>query len=145
MDSVDLRLIRTLVKDPKMPLRKMAREVGLSISGVRKRIKQLEKDRLIRYSVLIDPKKYGYSVTAFVAVEAETRCLKELVNQLSRKHEVCELHRASGEDALIVKLRAADVSSLNRFVEEHIRSNDFVRNTTTWIALETYKESFLNP
>ncbi|MEM3723891.1 MAG: Lrp/AsnC family transcriptional regulator [Candidatus Hadarchaeales archaeon] len=119
--------------------------VGLSISGVRRRIKQLEEDEVIKYSVLVNPKKYGYAVTAFVTLQTDPKSIKELAHMLSRKHEVCEIHRTSGGDALIIKLRARDLDSLNRFLDEYISSHDSVKNTTTLIAMETYKESFLNP
>ncbi|MFN4132846.1 MAG: Lrp/AsnC ligand binding domain-containing protein [Candidatus Hadarchaeales archaeon] len=44
-----------------------------------------------------------------------------------------------------MKLRAKDIDSLNKFLDEYITSHDSVKNTTTLIAMETYKESFLNP
>jgi DNA-binding Lrp family transcriptional regulator len=145
MDSVDLKLLRILSSDARTPLRMMAREVGLSTSGVRRRIKQLQKNNLIKYSILIDPKQYGYGVLAFVTVEADPRGIKELIRILQRKHEICELHRTSGDDQLVVKIRSRDIEGLNKFIEDNINSLDSVRHISIAIAMETYKESLLNP
>jgi DNA-binding Lrp family transcriptional regulator len=146
MDSVDIKLLRIKAKDARTPLREMAREVGLSTSGVRRRIKRLEDLKIIQqYSVVIDPQKYGYKVLALVTVGADSKGIRNLVRVLKPKHEVCELHKVSGEDTLVVKIRSKDMESLNKFIEEHINSFDSVRHTSIAIAMETYKESLLNP
>ena len=146
MDSVDLRLLKVLAEDAHTSLRKMGREVGLSTSGVRRRIKQLEKNGLIKkYSAIIDPKKYGYNVTAFVSVDADSQALRELISSLARRHEVCELHRTTGGHDLMIKVRAKDVDSLNKFVDDHIRSFDSVKSVRTTLAMDTIKETLVNP
>ena len=145
MDSVDLRLLKILAEDARTPLRKMGRAVGLSTSGVRRRIKLLEKTGLIKkYSAVIDPKKYGYTVTAFVSVDADSQALRELTSSLVRRHEVCELHRTTGGHDLMIKVRAKDVDSLNKFVDDHIRSFDSVKSVRTTLAMDTIKETLVN-
>ena len=146
MDSVDIRLLKILTEDARTPLRKMGREVGLSTSGVRRRIKQLEREGLIkRFSVDIDAKKYGFGVTAFVSVDADSRSLRELTRSLARRHEVCELHQTTGGHDLMLKVRAKDVDSLKKFVDEHIQSLDSVKSVRTTLAMETIKETLVNP
>jgi len=146
MDNVDLKLLKILSEDAHTSLHKMGREVGLSTSGVRRRIKQLEKIGLIKkYSIIIDPKKYGCGVTAFISVDADSRALGELTGSLVRRHEVCELHRTTGGHDLMIKVRVKDVDSLNKFVDEHIRSFDSVKSVRTTLAMETVKETLVNP
>jgi Lrp/AsnC family transcriptional regulator for asnA, asnC and gidA len=146
MDSVDFKLLRIITDDARTPLKKMAREVGLSPSGVRRRIKRLERVGVIKqYSVLIDPQKCGYKVLALVTIEADSKGIKELVRNLQRRHEVCELHKMTGEDRLVAKIRSKDIESLNKFIEEHLNSSDSVRRISTAITMETYKETPLNP
>jgi len=131
--------------DAHVPLRKMGREVGLSISGVRRRIKQLERSDLItKYSAIINPKKYGYGVVAFVSVDIDSRVLPELTRSLTRHHEVCELHRTTGGHGLMMKVRARDMDSLNKFVDEYIQSFDSVKSVETTLVMETLKEALLN-
>ncbi len=132
--------------DARVPLRKMGREVGMSTSGVRRRIKQLERSGLIRgYSAVIDPKKYGYGVVAFVSVDVGPQAMRELTRSLSRRHEVCELHHTTGGHSLMMKIRARDVDSLNKFVDDHIQSFDSVKSVRTTLAMETLKETLVNP
>ncbi len=145
MDSVDIKLLKMLNNDAHVPLRKMGREVGLSTSGVRRRIKQLERSGLIKqYSALIDPRKFGYGVMAFVSVDVDSRSMRELVRSLSRCHQVCELHHTTGGHGLMMKIRARDVESLKKFVDDRIQSLDSVKSVQTIVAMETVKETILN-
>lgn len=145
MDSVDLKLLKMLKDDAHVPLRKMGREVGLSISGVRRRIKQLERSGIIaKYSAIINPKKYGYGVVAFVNVDVDSRAVRELTRSLAHRHEVCELHRTTGGHSLMIKVRARNMDSLNKFVDEYIQSFDSVKSVQTTLAMETLKETLLN-
>lgn len=134
-----------LKDDAHVPLRKMGREVGLSISGVRRRIKQLERSGIIaKYSAIINPKKYGYGVVAFVNVDVDSRAVRELTRSLAHRHEVCELHRTTGGHSLMIKVRARNMDSLNKFVDEYIQSFDLVKSVQTTLAMETLKETLLN-
>lgn len=146
MDSVDFRLLKILSEDAHTSLHKMGREVGLSTSGVRRRIKQLEKTGIIKkYSVVVDPKKYGYGITAFISVDADSQSLRDLISSLTRRHEVCELHRTTGGHDLMIKVRTKDVDSLNKFVDDHIRSFESVKSVRTTLAMDTIKETIVNP
>lgn len=145
MDSVDMKLLKMLSDDAHVSLRKMGREVGLSTSGVRRRVKQLERSGLIKqYSALIDPQKFGYGVMAFVGIDVDSRSMRELVRSLSRCHQVCELHHTTGGHGLMLKVRARDVESLRKFVDDRIQSFDSVKSVRTIVAMETIKERLLN-
>ncbi len=145
MDSVDMKILKMLSDDAHVSLHKMGREVGLSTSGVRRRVKQLERSGLIKqYSALIDPQKFGYGVMAFVSIDVDSRSMRELVRSLSRCHQVCELHHTTGGHGLMLKVRARDVESLQKFVDDRIQSFDSVKSVQTTVAMETIKERLLN-
>jgi len=140
-----MKLLKMLSDDAHVSLRKMGREVGLSTSGVRRRVKQLERSGLIKqYSVLIDPQKFGYGVMAFVSIDVDSRSMRELVRSLSRCHQVCELHHTTGGHGLMLKVRARNVENLKKFVDDRIQSFDSVKSVRTIVAMETIKESLLN-
>ena len=140
-----MKLLKMLSDDAHVSLRKMGREVGLSTSGVRRRVKQLERFGLIKqYSALIDPQKFGYGVMAFVSIDVDSRSMRELVRSLSRCHQVCELHHTTGGHGLMLKVRARDVESLKKFVDDRIQSFDSVKSVRTIVAMETIKERLLN-
>lgn len=146
MDSVDMKLLKLLVDDAQVPLRELGREVGLSTSGVRRRIKRLVRHGLIKkYSVVIDPQKFGYGVVAFVSIDADSRSSRELIHSLKRSHQVCGLYRTTGGHGLMMKVHAKDMNNLNKFIDENIRPFGSVTRIRTTVAMEILKETLLGP
>ena len=52
-----------------------------------------------------------------------------------------EVHYVAGEDAFLVKVRAADTEDLGRLTRVKIGAIASVRSTQTAIVLSTYKET----
>jgi len=145
LDNVDLKLLRIVNRNAHTPLREMGREVGLSISGVKRRLDRLYKRGIIqKYSALVDPRKYGLDTVAFLRVEVDSRSMREVAQALERKREVCEIHKIAG-DFLMLKVRSKDVDSLNDFIEKNITTREGVKNVATLISMETYKETLFTP
>ena len=141
-----MKLLKMLNDDARVPLRKMGREVGLSTSGVRRRVKLLERSGLVKkYSALIDPRKFGYGVVAFISVDFDSKGAHDIIRSLSRCHQVCELHRTTGGHGLMLKVRARDLDGLNKFVADRVQSFDSVSRIRTTVVMETLKESLFNP
>jgi DNA-binding Lrp family transcriptional regulator len=44
----------------------------------------------------------------------------------------------------MMKIRAKDVDSLNKFVDEYIQSSDSVKSVQTTLVMETLKETIIN-
>ena len=145
LDSVDMKILKMLGADARVSLSEMGREVGLSTSTIRKRVKRLQKSGVIRgFTALLDPQKFGKGLTAFVSVEADARSMRDLMRSLSRRHEVCELYTTTGGHGLMMKVKMGDVDELNEFVKSHLQSNDAVKSVRTTVAMETVKETLLN-
>ena len=84
LDATDLRILALLQDNAKMPQAEMAREVGLTAPSVNERIKKLERSGYIRgYVTLLDGRKLGQDVTAFVEVFIEHPKHEAFVKQQS--------------------------------------------------------------
>jgi DNA-binding Lrp family transcriptional regulator len=140
-----MKILKMLNENARTSFSEMGREVGLSTSGVRKRIKQLEKSGVIRgYTMLVDPQKFDRGLTAFISVNVDTGGIRDLTRSLSRCREVCELHRTTGYHGLMIKVRVRDLEGLNKFVENRVSSFDAVKSVRTTVSMETIKETPIN-
>ena len=138
LDDTDLKLLKLLSDNSRRTLRELGREVGLSISAVRKRVEKLERKGVIKkYTVSVDYRKLELGLTAFLNLEVDPKELGKLVRQLSHYREVCEIHRITGNHNLLVKVRSRDVNSLNRFLEKITNSSGSVRELETLLAIES--------
>ena len=72
LSASDLRILRALQADGRIANVDLAARVGLSPSPCLRRTKQLEASGIIRsYAALLDRKKLGFGVEAFVQVSLD--------------------------------------------------------------------------
>ena len=69
LDRYDLRILAELQHDARISNQELAERIGLSPSPCSRRVKQLEDDGyIVRQVALLDRKKLGLSLTAFVLI-----------------------------------------------------------------------------
>ena len=145
LDSVDFKIIKMLLEDSKETLNVIADEVGLSSSGVRRRIKTLEDEGIIKgYTAKVDPEKAGYDIAAFLNIDVQPSEVRRVAGVLSRCKGVCEVHKTTGDHGLIAKVRAEDRGAISDFVEDRVSTYQGVRDVKITMAMETYKEELLD-
>ena len=77
MDNLDKKIVFELQKNGRLSNFEIAEKVGLSPSPCLRRIKNLEKKRVISgYTAIVDEELFGYPVTAFVTVRLENQTIK---------------------------------------------------------------------
>ncbi len=120
----------------------IAGEVELSAPVVMERVKKLEAGGVIKgYQALLDSKKVGKDVTAFIGVSVGNHGdIDKFAAQMLQHHDVLECHHVTGDESFILKVKSANTGSLEKLLGE-IRSVEGVTRTVTKIVLSTAKES----
>jgi Lrp/AsnC family transcriptional regulator, leucine-responsive regulatory protein len=120
----------------------MADEVELSAPAVMERVKKLEASGVIKgYQALVDGKKVGKDITAFIGVSiGNQRDIDQFATQILRYQDVLECHHVTGDESFILKVKSANTGSLEKLLGQ-IRSLEGVTRTVTKIVLSTAKES----
>ena len=141
-DAVDRKLLALLQDNAKLTQAELAKEVGLTAPSVNERIRKLERGGYIRgYVTLLDERKLGHDVTAFIEVFIEhpkhEAGFLEAVRDLD---EVLECHHITGEFSLLLKVRVEDMQAFRRLLIEKLNTVRGVRQTRTLIVLATSKE-----
>ncbi|KXB07070.1 hypothetical protein AKJ54_00790 [candidate division MSBL1 archaeon SCGC-AAA382K21] len=134
-----------LVEDGQRTHGEISDEVGLSASGVRRRVKTLEDEKVIQgYTAKVDPEEAGYGNTAFLNVDVKSGETSRVAGVLSRCKGVCEVHKTTGNHGLIAKVRAEDRGSISEFVEDRVRTYQGVKDVSITMTMKTYKEGLLD-
>ncbi|MCD4722677.1 MAG: Lrp/AsnC family transcriptional regulator [Desulfobacula sp.] len=143
MDNTDLQILKILQKKARVPNVEVARNIGMAPSAVLERIKKLEAQGVIKgYEVRLNPDMFNCSMIAFIQIKMVTPGrLIETGEMLSKIEQIQEVHYLAGEDCLMVKLRVSDNTELETILSTKIANLDVVKDTKTFIALSTYKES----
>lgn len=142
LDDTDLKILSILQNHGRCHLAEIAKEVSLSSPAVMERVKKLEAQGVIKsYQAVLDAKKVGKDITAFIGVSVvHQRYIDDFASLMMRQHDVLECHHVTGEESFILKVKTANTDSLEKLLGE-IRSVEGVTRTVTKVALSTPKES----
>ncbi len=142
IDQIDLKILSILQNNGRARLADIADEVELSAPAVMERVKKLEASGVIKgYQALVDGKKVGKDITAFIGVSiGNQRDIDQFATQILRYPDVLECHHVTGDESFILKVKSANTGSLEKLLGQ-IRSVEGVTRTVTKIVLSTAKES----
>lgn len=142
LDAIDRQILASVQKDASLAQSEIAKRVGLSTAAVHERIKKLSAAGVIRrWTAVVDPVAVGAEVTAFVEVFFEhPRFEKGFIARVQKLVAVLEVHHITGEFSLLLKVRVADMSSLQDLLLEQLSGHEGVRQTRTVMVLSTVKE-----
>jgi len=139
IDRVDREILRLLKQNARIPISHMSREIGLSSPSIRDRMKKLRGNGVIRgYSLLVDHKKLGLGLTAFVGLTLEPPqcCREDVIEELKKLPQIVEGHYTDGDEDMLIKVMTEDASTLMETLAR-ITSINGVNRTRTVIALST--------
>ena len=114
----DFELIKLLMKNSRTPYVKLGELLGVSEAAIRKRIRKLEEDGVIRrYTIEVDPKKLGFKVNALIGLDTVSERFIAVIEELKAMEEVLGLYSASGDHMILLECWFKDSDELARFVK----------------------------
>jgi DNA-binding Lrp family transcriptional regulator len=135
LDQLDARLIATLRANFRIGLLEAARRLHVARNTVVARLAKLERRGVITgYGPDIDPRAFGYSISAFVLIELAQGQLAEAVAVMDETPEVLEADAISGPQDLICRVVARDTEHLQALVNELLRT-PAIQRCTSYIVL----------
>jgi Lrp/AsnC family leucine-responsive transcriptional regulator len=118
LDSIDHNIVCALAADARLSYAELGRKVGLSPSAVAERVRQLESEKVILgYRALLDEKKFGFSVIAFIRLQCDNTHYRPFLKFLPSIDAVQECHHVTGGDAFLIKVTLASIDQLEPLIE----------------------------
>ena len=138
IDGLDKILLNELMKDARVSINLLSKQVGISGAAVHQRLKKLEKSGLIQGSqIMINPKKLGYTTLAFVGIYLDKAMNNpSAVAQLQKINEVLECHYTTGDWSVLVKILCKDNEHLMTLLNNQIQKIAGISRTETFISLD---------
>ena len=143
LDEKDFALLQELKRNARASLRSISRKLGMPISTVHVRMKKLEKLGVIKqYTAVIDEKKLGFNVKAFVLVSYQRGYVEQetTAKKLASLPFVKRVYIITGEWDILLEVVARDIEELGDFVVKRIRKVPGVEKTLTLAVLKRVKE-----
>jgi DNA-binding Lrp family transcriptional regulator len=143
MDDLDMNILRSLIKNSRITLSQMSKEIDAPDATISNRLKKLENDVIKRYTVILDWEKIGLDITTIIIIQTESEKHESVKEELSKLKEVSEVYSVSGEYDILIKVWVRDIEELNQLMNTKIRSVDGVEDLTEMIVMERVKEEMV--
>ncbi len=143
LDKKDLAILSVLKENSKLSTQQISKQTRIPITTVHNRIKKLEKEGIIKgYTVILDNKKIGKPIAAYILVTVDYKLLKEIKKSQYELAQQLLMHPAvessamiTGASDIIIKIRCGSIDELNEFVTVYLRNVEGVEKTQTAIVL----------
>ena len=144
LDHIDRQILRELQKDSSRSTAEIADRVGLSMNACWRRIKQLQRQGIVRKQVtLLDPNALGLGLTAFVQVRTSQHTeewFDQFAGSIRQIEEVVEFHRVSGDFDYLLKVIVSDIADYDRVYKRIIKAAP-LQDVTSYFSMEKIKET----
>jgi Lrp/AsnC family transcriptional regulator, regulator for asnA, asnC and gidA len=137
IDSFDEKIIKILQNDARKPFVEIANNIGLSESAVRRRIKNLTDNNIIKkFTIEINNSEKTSAITLIsVASSSDTSTVTSKMLNLEGVDVVYEI---TGQYDIAAIISAPAISEINSYIDE-VRKIEGVSDTNTVIILKTLK------
>jgi len=141
-DRQDLEILDLVQSDAKSTQSEIAEKVGLSVQAVSERLRKLEGRGVIRrYVALLDARRLGKDITAFVSVLLDHPTHDAMFQAaMASLPEVLECHHVVGPFSYLLKVKVEDTAALEKLLAHRIKAIGGVSQTVTVVVLSTSKE-----
>jgi Lrp/AsnC family transcriptional regulator, leucine-responsive regulatory protein len=134
LDATNLRILRQASANPRISVKALAAEIGMSGPAAAERLQRLHEAGVITGQRLeLDPRQLGLHVTAYVRVRPMPGELQNVAALAVATPEVIECHRVTGEDCFIMKVLVARIEDLEAVLDDFLK----LGNTTSSIVQST--------
>ena len=145
LKRIDRNILRALQNNARISYAELARQVGLSTTPCKERVRRLEREGVIRgYQAILNPQDLDAALVVFVQIrlnrtsqdifEDFTRCAYDIP-------EVQECYLVSGNFDYLIKARVADMAAYRQFLGETLLTLPDVQESTSYVVMEQVKET----
>lgn len=139
LDKLDRGIVERLARDARISNRAIASELAVTEGTIRTRIKRLQKDGLIQFSVVTDFRMAGSPNLCMLGIDADPAEIPGLAKKLSDIREINCVIVMLGRYSLMAMGLFTNIEQLNDLVNEQIRVLPGVRKVHTSISVFNMK------
>ncbi|VIO67560.1 Lrp/AsnC family transcriptional regulator [Bradyrhizobium ivorense] len=149
LDRIDARLLDLVQRNNRLSSEELGAKVGLSASGVQRRLKRLRSEGVIEADIsIISPKVIGRNVTALLLISFE-RDRADIVDRFKRAickmPEVMSGFYVTGQADFVLLVTASDMEDYELLTRRLVHDNPDIKRFETMVVLDRAKAGFTVP
>ena len=139
MDLLDTQIIELLIRDANVSSTSLAKQLNVSSSTVRRRMKDLIERDIIRIKATPNLEKFGLPVVAFISLEVSHEKIKSVLKMLSEYPQAAWVGATSGLFNVRTVWWVSSTEELYNLLESEIGKIDGIIRIETSICLQIEK------
>lgn len=113
LDAVDKKILNMLQADARVSFSQIGEAAGVSEATIRYRVKQLEKDGVIKnYTTVLDSTKVGWSTTGIMMVKLDPLRFEHASKVIAELPETYHIFQTTGEFDILSVVHTRDLAHL---------------------------------
>lgn len=145
MDALDVMIIHELQSDPQQPQADIAKKVEASETTVRRRLKRLLDERIIRIVAIADPRALGYNVRAMIGIKTHPGMIDAVAEKLASYANVHYALLTTGPYDLVAWVVFRDAEELSGFIRKEVGSIEGIAAYESMLTLKVVKDLLSYP
>ena len=141
MDELDRKIIALLQRDGRASNAKIAREVGVSEGTVRRRLRRLVQQDVVKIIAVPNLEKLGYATTALVGLQTGPGKSEEVADAIASLDEAQYVAITTGAYDIFIWAGLESAESLGTFLRTKIGTIEGVQRTETFVNLAIKKRT----
>ncbi len=142
LDSLDQQIIELLGRDARVSNRQIASELGVTEGTIRTRIKDLQDQNLIQFTVVTDFRLAGSPNLVMLGIHADPGRVPALAEELSRMPEIGAVVVLLGRYNLLATGLFTSLMDVNQLIRTRILTLRGVRSVETSVSVQNFKYNF---
>ncbi len=150
LTPIELKILAILQNEGDISNVDLAERLGMSPSPCLRKVKALRDSGYIRQvSALLDRKKLGFEIVAYVEVKvpqvADSEIVEEFRAAVRTEPAIVECHITSGQFDFLLKVVVRSMDAYSDFITRKLLRMPGVRDTRSTFVLDTFKQSTALP
>ncbi|WP_065752847.1 Lrp/AsnC family transcriptional regulator [Bradyrhizobium paxllaeri] len=149
LDRIDARLLDLVQRNNRLTSEELGAKVGLSASGVQRRLKRLRSHRIIEGDVsIVSPKAIGRNVSLLVLISFErdrTDIVDRFKQTIRKMPEVMSGFYVTGQTDFVLLVTANSMEEYEQFTRFLVDENPDIKRFESMVVLDRVKAGFTLP
>ena len=139
IDEIDQKLIKELQRNGRESYLDLAKILGVVEGTVRKRVKRLMEQDIVKIVAMPNVSKLGYSLISVVGLQCRVENLRAVAENMAKNSHVCFLAFVTGRYDLLAIVMTRSSQELSHLIEKEIWGIPNIVRTETFITLDIIK------
>lgn len=142
LDRIDRQMVSLLQKDGRMPIVTIAKELGISETTARSRLKRLINETVIKVVAVSNPIHLGFDIIGNIKLSIDLKKTDAIIQALKEIDTLSYVALTTGGNDIDIEFIAGSLAEFKTLIFEKISRIDGVNSVQTSLIVEIIKDKW---